>query len=92
MDENHDKKGLFNNPLGICTFDEMKFKAYFIDKPILSFEDIRDKVKDANLSEITGSRVHSWRILLGLITSENNPIEWINQIKSQRKRYYSISK
>ena len=91
MDDDVERFGVFDNPLGKRTFDEMKFKTFYIDRTILSFEEITEKVKTSTLDEITGSRVHWWRVLLGLVTSQNSPKEWVEQINVQRKQYYEIN-
>lgn len=40
---------------------------------------------------MVGSRVHSWRVLLGLLPLDNKPEDWIPKLKEQRKRFYQIS-
>ena len=90
MEDDSELIGLDDNPLGRRTFDESKFKDYFIGNSAFSLDDMSEKIKNGNLSELVGSRVHSWRVMLGLISPSNPPTEWIKQIRAQRKSFYNI--
>lgn len=83
-------KGLSDNPLGRVTFDNLKFKSFFLENASLSFEDLSDKAKKGTLPEEVGSRVHSWRVLLGLLSLERDPAKWVATLRQQRERFYSI--
>ena len=84
-------KGLPDNPLGYVTFDKEKFKKYFIDSSSLSFSNISENTKRGNLPEEVGSRVHAWRVMLGLVSIERDPAKWVKEVRQQRLRFYSIS-
>jgi hypothetical protein len=79
------------NPLGRVVFDKTKFLDYFVENAELSLDWMVEKAKHGNLAEEVGSRVHSWRIMLGLIPSENSPIKWIERIRNHRLRFQKIS-
>ena len=83
--------GAIDNPLGRTTFDKSKFIYYFVDNSNCSREDMEEKAKHGNLAEDVGSRVHSWRALLGLISFDQDPEDWVSKVRDQRKRFYSIS-
>jgi TBC1 domain family protein 5 len=91
MDKEADSLGLFDNPLGRVTFDKAKFVDFFLDNPTLVFADIADKTKHGNLAEEVGSRVHSWRVMLGLLPLERAPEKWVAKLREQRQRFYKIS-
>lgn len=67
MEDSSELIGLPDNPLGRRTFDSDKFIDYFIGNSAFSFDDITNIIKNGNLTEIVGSRIHSWRIMLGII-------------------------
>ena len=85
-----ESKGLPDNPLGKVVFDKAKFTNYFLQNDSKSYNNLSEKAKKASLVEECGSRVHAWRVMLGLIPLENEPEKWIDQIKQQRKHYYTI--
>lgn len=91
MDYEDNTIGDLDNPLGKLTFDKNKFVDYFINNANLEFDDMSEKSKHGNLAEEVGSRLHSWRVLLGLIPLERKPMLWIEKIRAQRKRFYTIS-
>ena len=89
--EDNNNIGAFDNPLGRVTFDKEKFINYFLESSSCTPENINEKAKHGNLAEESGSRLHSWRVLLGLIPFNQNPESWVVKIRQQRKRFYQIS-
>ncbi|CAI2359363.1 unnamed protein product [Moneuplotes crassus] len=91
MDDFDECIGAPDNPLGRVLFDKDKFIDYFITSRKSALECMKEESKHGNLAEESGSRLHSWRVLLGLIPSESNPEAWVSKIRQHRARFYKIS-
>ncbi|CAI2359005.1 unnamed protein product [Moneuplotes crassus] len=86
-----ENKGLSSNPLGRMVFQKEKFIDFFLKSENCTLEQIKEQSRHGNLAEECGSRLHSWRVLLGLVPFNTNPETWIKKIRKHRKRFYKIS-